>query len=297
MELNIDRLQKSYGTNIALSDFTGVFSAGVYGLLGPNGAGKSTLMNLIAGNLKPDAGSIRYDGADISRMGKNFRAILGVMPQQQGLYPGFTGLRFLSYMAALKGMPKSRAKEQIREVSEIMHLSNRLGQKLGTYSGGMKQRILIAQALLGNPKVLILDEPTAGLDPAERIHIRNIISGVSQDKIVIWATHVVSDIESIAREVILLKEGHIAAWDRPQKLLYDLIGKVFELVVPEEAIKDIQDRYLISNLTLSSDGIRVRIISEQEPEDYPFQTVPPTLEEEYLYKFGTGGSAYEDCCQ
>lgn len=288
MELKIDHLQKRYGANVALSDFTGTLSAGVYGLLGPNGAGKSTLMNLIAGNLKPDAGSIRFDGKDIGQMGKEFRSILGFMPQQQGVYPGFTGSRFLFYIAALKGLPKARAKEQIREAAELVHLSDQLGQKLMTYSGGMKQRILIAQALLGEPKVLILDEPTAGLDPSERIHIRNVISRVSRDKIVIWATHVVSDIESIAREVIFLKKGQIAAWDRPQKLLYGLVGKVFELVVPEEAAEAVQEKYLVSSLTFSAEGMRIRIVSEEEPKEYPFQAVPPTLEEEYLYRFGAG---------
>lgn len=288
MELRIDGLKKSYGTKTALSDFTGVLSEGVYGLLGPNGAGKSTFMNLLAGNLKPDAGSISCDGKDIYRMGKAFREILGFMPQQQGLYKNFTGIRFLSYMAALKGMTRAEAKRQIPKAAEMVHLSDVLDQRLGGYSGGMKQRILIAQALLNHPKVLILDEPTAGLDPSERIRIRNIISGISADKIVIWATHVVSDVESIAKEVIFLKKGCIAAWDRPGELLKNLEGKVFELLVSEDKAAQVQKEYLVSNITLSSEGMRIRVISETKPKDYPCLAVSPNLEEEYLYMFEAG---------
>lgn len=288
MELKIEGLNKSYGPTRALRDFTATLTPGVYGLLGPNGAGKSTLMNMIAGNLKPDTGSIQYNGRDIYRLGKEFRSVLGYMPQQQGLYDSFTGFRFLSYMAALKGMSKGEAKEQIMEAARMVHLTDVLNQRLGGYSGGMKQRILIAQAILGRPEILILDEPTAGLDPKERIHIRNLISGISANKIVLWATHVVSDVEAIAREIILVKEGILLAKDTPQNLLRNIQGKVFELVVSQEQVEHVQSQYLLSNLTLSSKGMLIRILSEQEPEGYPYEPVPPTLEEKYLYVFAAG---------
>lgn len=288
MELKIEGLNKSYGPTRALRDFTATLTPGVYGLLGPNGAGKSTLMNMIAGNLKPDTGSIQYNGRDIYRLGKEFRSVLGYMPQQQGLYDSFTGFRFLSYMAALKGMSKGEAKEQIMEAARMVHLTDVLNRRLGGYSGGMKQRILIAQAILGRPEILILDEPTAGLDPKERIHIRNLISGISANKIVLWATHVVSDVEAIAREIILVKEGVLLAKDTPQNLLRNIQGKVFELVVSQEEVEHVQSQYLVSNLTLTSKGMLVRILSEQEPEGFPYEPVPPTLEEEYLYVFAAG---------
>lgn len=288
MELKIEGLNKSYGPTRALRDFTATLTPGVYGLLGPNGAGKSTLMNMIAGNLKPDTGSIQYNGRDIYRLGKEFRSVLGYMPQQQGLYDSFTGFRYLSYMAALKGMSKGEAKEQIMEAARMVHLTDVLNRRLGGYSGGMKQRILIAQAILGRPEILILDEPTAGLDPKERIHIRNLISGISANKIVLWATHVVSDVEAIAREIILVKEGILLAKDTPQNLLRNIQGKVFELVVSQEQVEHVQSQYLVSNLTLSSKGMLIRILSEQEPEGYPYEPVPPTLEEKYLYVFAAG---------
>lgn len=288
MELKIEGLNKSYGPTRALRDFTATLTPGVYGLLGPNGAGKSTLMNMIAGNLKPDTGSIQYNGRDIYRLGKEFRSVLGYMPQQQGLYDSFTGFRFLSYMAALKGMSKGEAKEQIMEAARMVYLTDVLNRRLGGYSGGMKQRILIAQAILGRPEILILDEPTAGLDPKERIHIRNLISGTSANKIVLWATHVVSDVEAIAREIILVKEGILLAKDTPQNLLRNIQGKVFELVVSQEQVEHVQSQYLVSNLTLSSKGMLIRILSEQEPEGYPYEPVPPTLEEKYLYVFAAG---------
>lgn len=290
MELKIERLNKSYGSTKALQDFSATLTEGIYGLLGPNGAGKSTLMNLIAGNLKPDTGVMQYNGQDILKMGKDFRAVLGYMPQQQGLYESFTGLRFLSYIAALKGMTWTKAKEEIWEAAQRIHLTDDLNRKLQGYSGGMKQRILIAQAILNQPKLLILDEPTAGLDPKERIHIRNMISEIAADKIVIWATHVVSDIESIAKEILFLKKGILVAKDTPQNLLRQIQGKVFELVVPKERVEEVQQRYLVSNITLSTEGMLVRVVSDLEPEEFAFRPVPPTLEEEYLYIFAVKGA-------
>ncbi len=207
MELMLSGVTKNYGHFTALQDFTYVFKEGVYGLLGPNGAGKSTLMNLITGNLSPDRGEILLNGKSIKDLGISYLKHIGFVPQQQNLYPTFTGKRFLYYMAALKGMDKKRADLEIPEILNMLNLTKQQDKKIREYSGGMKQRLLIGQALLDHPSILIFDEPTAGLDPKERIGIRNIISGFSEDRIVIFATHVVSDVEKAATEVLFLKDG------------------------------------------------------------------------------------------
>ena len=220
MKLSINQISKSYGTNKALSDFTADLTPGIYALLGPNGSGKSTLMNIITDNLKADSGSITYadgegEGEDVLRMGVRFRSLLGFMPQYPGMYPTFTVERFLWYMAALKDVGahlKGKARKQyiadeIAALLKAVELDDVPHRKIGALSGGMKQRLALAQAVLGDSKILILDEPTAGLDPKQRIAIRNYISRIAFDKIVIIATHVVSDIEYIAREIIMLKKG------------------------------------------------------------------------------------------
>lgn len=207
MELKISGVTMNYGHFTALQDFSYIFREGVYGLLGPNGAGKSTLMNLITENLSPNQGEILLDGRNIRDLGISYLKHIGFVPQQQNLYPTFTGKRFLYYMAALKGMDQKRADLEIPQILELLHLTQQQNKKIKEYSGGMKQRLLIGQALLGAPSILIFDEPTAGLDPKERIGIRNIISGFAQDRIVIFATHVVSDIEKAATEVLFLKNG------------------------------------------------------------------------------------------
>lgn len=211
--LEIREVSKKYGKKYALQGVTLQLSEGVYGLLGPNGAGKSTLMNMIAGNLEADSGNIFWQEKAIKELGADYRRILGYAPQQQGLYEGFTGRRFLSYMGALKEIPKEKLAEEIEMASDYVNLADRLDYPIGAYSGGMKQRLLIAQAMMGDPKLLILDEPTAGLDPKERVRIREKIRHLSQGKIILIATHVVSDVQSIAREIIFLKSGEIADVD------------------------------------------------------------------------------------
>lgn len=211
--LELQNITKDYGTKQALDHISLSLENGIYGLLGPNGAGKSTLMNIITGNLKPTSGVVLWNGENAHDMGAAYRSLLGYAPQQQGLYDTFTGIRFLSYMATLKGISKKEQKGEIQRVLDYVNLTEKACRPIGTYSGGMKQRILVAQAILGDPHLVVLDEPTAGLDPKERVRIRENIRNISGDKIILVSTHVVSDIESIASEIILLREGKIVDHD------------------------------------------------------------------------------------
>lgn len=219
MKLELSNLTKRYGTLVALDNFSITFEPGIYGVLGANGAGKSTMINLITDNVKRDGGSITFDGKEILELGDEFRAVLGYMPQQQGIYEAMTAQSFVTYMGRLKGMKGKELHTQVDEVLELTNLANVRHKKVGGFSGGMKQRVLLAQALLGDPKVLLLDEPTAGLDPKERVRIRNFIKELARDRIVLLATHIVSDIESIADKVLLMKKGHLVNVDTPQALI------------------------------------------------------------------------------
>ncbi|MCD8025578.1 MAG: ABC transporter ATP-binding protein, partial [Clostridiales bacterium] len=265
--LEIKNISKTYkkGTVKALDNFSATLSSGVYGLLGPNGAGKSTLMNIITDNLNADSGEIFYDKKSIRQLGKDYRSSLGYMPQQQGLYDDFTANRFLWYMAALKGLKKKEAKEKITALLETVNLTSAAHKKLGSFSGGMKQRILIAQALLNDPQILILDEPTAGLDPKERIRIRNFISEIAADKIVLISTHVVSDIEFIAKEIILLKSGRLISKDTCDNLIKEIENKVFEIEIDSGSLNYFQDNYRVSNLYHNGDKIVVRTVTDNPP--------------------------------
>ena len=207
MELAIDRLTKQYQNKIAVDRISLRLNTGIYGLLGANGAGKTTLMRMICGILKPTSGTITFDGIDVSE--ESYRAILGYLPQDFGYYPEFTGEDFLLYMAALKGMTKPQAKRKAVELLELVSLRDVAKKKIKTYSGGMKQRLGIAQALLNQPKLLVLDEPTAGLDPKERVRFRDLIKGLGKDSIVLLSTHIVSDIEHIADDILMMKSGQL----------------------------------------------------------------------------------------
>ncbi|MDO4945301.1 MAG: ABC transporter ATP-binding protein [Ruminococcus sp.] len=285
MTLTLSALTKQYGNFTALNNFTYEFTAGVYGLLGPNGAGKSTLMNIITDNLKATSGTVKFDGVPTTEMDADFRKILGFMPQQQGIYPNFTLERFLYYMAALKGMKKAEAKADIERLLGLVNLRDSKNKRLGGFSGGMKQRALIAQAMLGEPKIIILDEPTAGLDPKERIRIRNLIAEIAFEKIVIIATHVVSDIEFIAKEVLLLKNGEIIGSGKPHELCEKITGNVFEITTDEDSLPEISAKFKVGNISKDEKNIYVRVISENSPSDYEYKACKPDLEDLYLYYF------------
>ena len=292
MFLSIYNITKSYKNNLALNSFTITLCPGIYALLGPNGSGKSTLMNIITDNLKADSGEITYTSDDgvtenVLKMGVRFREKLGFMPQYPGLYPNFTVERFMWYMAALKGLPKEKAKNDIPEILAAVELDDVPKRKIGALSGGMKQRLTLAQAVLGDPEILILDEPTAGLDPKQRIAIRNYISKIAFNKIVIIATHVVSDIEFIARDIIMLKKGVIVDNAPPHELTKKIEGKVWNVPCLESEIQSMQNTFRVTNIARDeeSGNVSLRVLSDEKPSE-DSKIVTPTLEDYYLYIFG-----------
>jgi len=284
MDLTCDVLSKQYGDNKALKDFSYEFVPGVYGLLGPNGAGKSTLMNIMTDNLKQTSGKLKYDGTDIHDLGREYRKHIGYVPQQQQVFPGFTLRRFLLYISGLKGLDRKTASEQISDIVKKVNLEDVMDRKLSAFSGGMKQRALLAQALLGTPSIIILDEPTAGLDPNERIRFRNIVSKVAFDRIVIIATHVVSDIQFIANSIIILNGGRIEACGAPWELCDEIKGKVFEIQADEGDIPDIEKEFKVADMVKDRDGVRVRVVGDRVPYGYGYTEKEPSLEDVYLYR-------------
>ena len=309
MELKITDLKKTYGNVKALKGINYTFTPGVYGILGANGAGKSTMINLITDNVSRDknGGSIMYsDGedntvskelVDILKLGAKFRGVVGYMPQQQGFYEEFSPKAFLKYMAEIKGVKSvksvdeagnvtiKKVNQQIDELLEVVNLTSVAYKKIGGFSGGMKQRVLLAQALLGDPKILILDEPTAGLDPKERIAIRNYIAELSKDKIILFATHVVSDIECIADKVLLLKNGEIIATGTPSQLIEQMQGKVGELTCTLDDVASLQEKYHIGNIRQRKDGLVLRLVGDELPGEAVKVDNDIDLEDVYLYYF------------
>lgn len=287
MTLSITNISKSYGTNLALDCFTATLDAGIYALLGPNGSGKSTLMNILTDNLKADSGEITYDGENVLDMGVRFREKLGFMPQYPGLYPNFTVERFMWYMVALKGISKAESRRQIPEILAAVELDDVPKRKIGALSGGMKQRLTLAQAVLGNPEILILDEPTAGLDPKQRIAIRNYISKIAFNKIVLIATHVVPDIEFIAKDIIMLKKGVIVDNAPPHELVRKIDGNVWLVPCAKSEVQSMQDRFRVTNIARDEQTgeVLLRVLADAMPTERA-RTVAPTLEDYYLHVFG-----------
>lgn len=282
MELCIQNLTKHYGKNCALDRFSLCLKPGVYGLLGPNGAGKSTLMGLLTDTVRRESGTITWDGTDILTLGKLYRAKLGYMPQQQGYFEEFTVGRYLHYIAALKGMSRHQARDEIRELLQVVGLSHCLHRKMSSLSGGMRQRILLVQALLNDPKILLLDEPTAGLDPEERIRIRNHISAIAADKIILLATHVVSDIESIAEQVLLLRNGCLIAGATPASLIDSVRPYVSEVICSADELPSYQQKYRISNISQLGNRLLLQLVGKDLPTAQN-SNLRVSLDDVYLY--------------
>ncbi len=285
MELIIDRLTKHYNNKIVADRISLTLREGVYGLLGANGSGKTTLMRMICGILKPTSGVVKFNGIDVSE--EEYRDSLGYLPQDFGYYPEFSAYDFLLYMASLKGLTKVRAKDKANELLELVGLSDVAKKKIKTFSGGMKQRLGIAQSMLNNPKILILDEPTGGLDPKERIRFRNLISRLGKDKIVLLSTHIVSDVEYIASTILLMKDGQIIHQGSLEDILSPIDGKVFECFVDSHKAADLIAAYPIINIREESDKTYLRLVSDKSPCETAV-VVPAQLEDLYLYYFNEG---------
>lgn len=285
MELCMDRVTKNYGNKIACDRISLSLHKGVYGLLGANGAGKTTLMRMMCGVLRPTSGTISFDGIDVGE--EKYRDLLGYLPQNFGYYPEFRAMDFLLYMAALKGIPKAYAKEKATELLELVSLTNEAKKKIKTFSGGMKQRLGIAQAMLNNPKILILDEPTAGLDPKERIRFRNLISSMSADKIILLSTHIVSDVEYIADEILLMKAGQLIHQGALDEIIEVIKDKIWECKVDKKKADELSEKYPIINFRNEDEDIFLRLVSEEKPCEGA-NSVEAVLEDLYLYYFNEG---------
>lgn len=284
MELLLENLRKEFGGNTAVAGVTAVLEPGIYGLLGANGAGKTTLLRMICGVLKPTAGQVRLDGIPIDALGAAYRDRLGYLPQDFVGYPQYSARDFLLYMAVLKGMTHARARPKVEELLRTVRLQEAGGKKLRTFSGGMRRRLGIAQALLNDPDILILDEPTAGLDPKERVHFRNILEGYAQKKIVLLSTHIVSDLEAIAHKVFLMKDGCFQTQGTVSELLQQANGRVWELTVPTQEADTWQARMTVANLRYDGNSVTLRILADAKPAPAARPCIP-TLEDLYLLYF------------
>ena len=286
MKLTITDLGKQYRSDFwGLKDFSLHINPGILGLLGPNGAGKSTFMRMLATITRPTAGTILWNDIDVVRSPDTLRAVLGYLPQDFGVYPNLTAVEFLEYMAAIKGLNSAMAKKRIDELLQLVNLRDAAKRPLGGYSGGMKQRVGIAQALLNDPQLLIVDEPTVGLDPEERVRFRNLLSDLSGERIVILSTHIVSDVEATATRIALVSKGRLLCESAPEELLRELEGKVWEWCVSSDELIALKQKHIVSGTIRRSDGVQVRVVSGNQPEA-PARSVSPNLEDAYLYFVG-----------
>jgi ABC-2 type transport system ATP-binding protein len=283
LALSIQGVSKQYKTkNWGLRDFTLELGPGVLGLLGPNGAGKSTLMRILATITKATTGTVIWNGTNIAKAPDDLRAVLGYLPQDFGVYPNLNAVEFLEYMAAIKGLDGKAARKRIDELLQVVNLIEARKRPLGGFSGGMKQRVGIAQALLNDPQMLIVDEPTAGLDPEERVRFRNLLSDLSGERIVILSTHIVSDVEATASDIALIDKGRLLTHAAPEALLGSVAGRVWEWTVPSAELQAVRQKHLVSSTVRTGEGVRLRIVGESAPAAEAY-TVPPTLEDAYLY--------------
>lgn len=290
MDLSIKNLSKRYKKDVwGLRDFSLDLEPGVLGLLGPNGAGKSTLMTIIATITQPTDGCVLWNGIDIAEEPNQIRSVLGYLPQDFGVYPNLNAVEFLEYMAAIKGLKADEARRRIDELLDLVNLGAEVRTRpLGGYSGGMRQRVGIAQALLNNPKILIVDEPTAGLDPQERVRFRNLLSDLAGKRIVILSTHIVTDVEAVATDIALIDQGRLVKHVLPETLLQEVEGKAWQTIVPSNELPKLKNQNIVSSTARRGDGIHARVVSNQRPDE---NAVPdePTLEDAYLYVIAGNG--------
>ncbi|MEG0751072.1 MAG: ABC transporter ATP-binding protein [Oscillospiraceae bacterium] len=284
MQLTISNVSKKYGGRYALKNVNLELKNGVYGLLGPNGAGKTTLINIITGILSADSGKILCDGKDVKDLKLQYVSKIGYLPQYPVFYKDFKAREFLHYIAAVKGLSHKDGVQKSEELLSMVNLSDEADKRIGSYSGGMRQRLGIAQAMLSDPELLILDEPTAGLDPKERIRFRNIISKLSAGRIVILSTHIVSDVEHIANDIILLGAGELIAKNSPENLTASMLGKVWSVTATDDTIGKYIDTFNISNILHQCGNYHLKIISDTPPDVNCKQTAP-SLEDVFLYHF------------
>jgi ABC-type multidrug transport system ATPase subunit len=286
LKLSIDNVGKCYGGKFwALRRFSLELKPGVLGLLGPNGAGKTTLMSVLATITRASEGKVTWNGTDLAADPNQLRAVLGYLPQDFGVYPNLKAQEFLEYLAAVKGLDAAAARRRIDQLLNVVNLSDVRTRPLGGFSGGMKQRVGIAQALLNDPQLLIVDEPTAGLDPEERVRFRNLLSELSGERIVILSTHIVSDVEATATDIALISNGSLVAHAPPEELLRRVEGRIWEWVIPSADLNAVKQVYRVSSTMRRSDGVHVRVITAEPPAGA--QPVSPTLEDAYLDALST----------
>jgi ABC-2 type transport system ATP-binding protein len=282
MRLELEDVSKVYRGRVwGLRTFTLTLGPGVVGLLGPNGAGKSTLMRILATVTRATGGRVLWNGVDIAEDPDSLRAVLGYLPQDFGIYPNLSAVEFLEYMAAVKGLDRRSARRRIGELLDLVNLSDVSRRPLGGYSGGMKQRVGIAQALLNDPRLLIVDEPTAGLDPEERLRFRNLLSELSGERVVLLSTHIVSDVEAVATEIAVIAQGSLVSHGAPEQLLSGVAGRVWEVVVPSADLAALRGRHLVSSTAHRSDGVHARVVAEKPPSERA-RPLEPSLEDAYL---------------